>query len=130
MQNGWRSVAPGLAALVAPHEPHHRLIRSADLFHVLAESFELVTELALFAGVLVNFFLHLVVEPRPVFLQLQQLVLPYVLLRLLVEVDLVIVLGQLLRTYLPLQHLRLGLGCALPPQTQTDRVDAFVQHVV
>jgi hypothetical protein len=55
-----------------------------------------------------------------VFLELRHLVFPDDLFRLLVEVCLLVVLGQLTRSYLIRKHPRLRLAGARPIQTTTD----------
>lgn len=104
-----QSVPPGPVAGVAAHEPGHGLIRGSNLLHVFAKGVLFVAEAALLAGILVDVLLHLLVKTSPALLQLRQLVLPDVLSRLLVEIQLLIVVGQLARGDTSAQHLLLRL---------------------
>lgn len=60
-----QSVSPGLLAGVAAHKASHRLIRSTYLFLVFAVGHPLVTVSTLFTCILIDKFLHIVVETRP-----------------------------------------------------------------
>lgn len=88
-----------------------------------------MTKATLLAGVLVDGLLHGIVEAGLVFLQLRHLVLPNDLFSLLVEVGLLVVLGQLTRSYLARQHPRLRLAGVGAIQTATDRVDTLEERL-
>ena len=79
-----------------------------------------MTKTALLAGVLVDGFLHGIVEAGLVFLELRHLVFPNDLFSLLVEVCLLVVLGQLTRRDLIGKHPRLRLAGVRPIQTAAD----------
>lgn len=89
------SVPPGLVAGIAPHEASHRFVRSSNLLHVFTKSFELVAISALFACVLIDCFLHWVVEACLILLQLCQFVLSNDFPCLLVEISLFFVFRKL-----------------------------------
>jgi len=125
-----QSVPPGPAAGVAAHKPGHRLVRGSNLLHVFAKGVLFVAEAALLACILVDVLLHLFVKTSPALLQLRQLVLPDVLSRLLVQIQLLVVEGQLARGDTSAQHLLLRLFGVLTGEAVADGVDAFVQGLL
>lgn len=82
---------------------------------------------ALLACVFVDVFLHFVVKACHALLQLRQLIFFDVFTSLLVEIELLIIAGQLACCDSSIHHLLLRLSGTLSGQTMANRVNPFVQ---
>lgn len=125
-----QSVSPAFVAGIASHEASHRLVRSSYLFLVFTVSCLLVAESALLRGILVDSFLHFLVETGPASLKLLPLQPSDVFAYFLVKVQLLVIVGELFRSNFALEHFDFGLHTTFLGQSSSNRQHSFIETVV